>query len=100
MNTNLKIDNIKDLKILHLTPDQIQYKDFIGKIVLEKSPFTKTVLYDKEIQTPEPSFWNSFLLKKYELLAGETNTEIEIVNSKERILKPRMKDHVSTRLIY
>jgi hypothetical protein len=79
MNTNLKIDNIKDLKILHLTPDQIQHKDFIGKIVLEKSPFTKTILYEKEASITEPSYLNSFVLKKFELLAGEPKTELEIV---------------------
>jgi len=35
VDTTLKIENIRDIKIFDLTEEQMKYKDLIGKIILE-----------------------------------------------------------------
>lgn len=35
VDTTLKIENIRDIKIFDLTEDQLKYKDLIGKIIIE-----------------------------------------------------------------
>jgi hypothetical protein len=35
VDTTLKIENIRDIKIYDLTEDQLKYKDLIGKIIIE-----------------------------------------------------------------
>jgi len=74
----LKVENINDIKILKLTEKQLNHKDFIGKVVLEKSPLTKTVLLQTSFQDTTDVIGQFFFTTKYELLCGEPKTDIEI----------------------
>jgi len=79
VDKNIKLESIGDIKILELTPDQLKHKEFLGKVVLEKSPLTHTVLLRTRDNRKEDSVGKHFYYSKYELLCGEPKTEIEIV---------------------